>query len=135
MKSGRSTFSALAWDGFLPLFVAAIPLLLKWAGPRDDIGQILAVILLPPIAALARSAMIGRQLAAACRGQRPSHRQVLAAAAIVVLLMFEVGMGIASFDGKVGAGGATFIGAIYLVYVLLIHFTLRPMPTGEKCAQ
>jgi len=128
MRPGRSLISMLAWDGFLPLGVAAIPFLVKLTIPRNDGAKVVAAFLIPVIAAVARSSMIAKQLAQACGGRRPWHRQLLAAAAIGALLIFEIGVGIATFGGNVKADEWALTAVYYIVYVLLIWHALRPVP-------
>jgi len=97
MRRTSSLLSIIAWDGFLPMFAAAIPLLIKLAFPRIVAAHILTVLLLPFGAAGAQSELIEKQLMQACRGRRPWHRQIFAAGAIILLLIFELGVCMGTF--------------------------------------
>ena len=130
--SGRSKamkrpwwLSALTWDGVLPLLMMVASGSLAVFFPRSDTADLAAVVLLPMIAALVRASIGLRQLAAIC-GKHPSIlRQVLFAAAIATLLMFEM------YSGFLVRGRAPWLfwwpaGALYVVYLAFMVCSVRP---------
>ena len=119
--------SALAWDGALPLLVAAAAGFLSVAFPQNDMVEIAAVVLLPMVAALVRASIGVRQLAAIC-GEAPSiARQLLFSAAIATLLMFEMYSGVLL---RVAVPWTFWwpAAALYLVYLALVLCAVRPGP-------
>lgn len=117
--------SALTWDGMVPLLLAAASGSLAVVFPRNDTADTAAVVLFPMIAALIRASIGLRQLAAIC-GKSPSIlRQVLFAAAIATLLMFEM------YCGFLVRGGVPWpfwwpAAALYVIYLAFIVCSVRP---------
>jgi hypothetical protein len=126
--------SAIAWDGVLPLVVLAAPFVAATVFPQNDAVEISAVILVPIVAALLRASSGWRQLVNVSRGHPSAIRQVLLAAAIAVLLLFEIGSG-ASHRANAPWSWWSVIGALYAAYLVLILAALRPGRGGSLPCQ
>jgi hypothetical protein len=125
MRPRRWLFSALQWDGALPLFVAAVSLTVAAAFPRNDVAEITVVILFPIVAALVRAAKARDQLAAISGGYPSLMRQAALGIAIVLLLWFEISFGVlARAQPPWGAWWPAPI--LYMAYLALILVALRP---------
>jgi hypothetical protein len=79
----------LAWDGILPVAVAAIPHAIAILFPKNDIAEVSAVVLVPIVAALVRTAIGAQQIRNVCGGYLLRTRQIALALGIVLLLLFE----------------------------------------------
>ncbi|MGE5190979.1 MAG: hypothetical protein ACM3U2_00665 [Deltaproteobacteria bacterium] len=121
---------SIGWDGVLPLVVASVPLVVKIVLPDAGVGTGFTVALLLVFAALIRAHLGASQIAGACGGEVPFLRQILLAAAIVVLLLFEAAVGIMTFSKDIPAFGWWFPVAFYAVYVVLISLSLWPAQLG-----
>jgi hypothetical protein len=108
------------------LAVAAIPFIVKIAFPRNDLAEVAATIFVPMIAALVRSSMAWKQLYPACGRNPPWHRQLFAAAAILVLLVFEVTVSLATLAKGIPQEVWFVAVCQYLVYGALMYCALRP---------
>lgn len=83
----------LVWDGVLPLMVATVPSLLVRRRGRWEALGFLAIFLVPVAAALIRCGIGSCQLRAVI-GLVSVRRQLGLAAAIVVLLLFEIAVNV-----------------------------------------
>jgi len=121
----------LAWDGCLPLAISLSP----WAigavlGP--DVALLCAVCV-PMGAAFFRASIGRKQLADVCQGPPGILRQLLFAAAIIWLMLFE---GLASVlhcelvQPRAGEGEVAWLVAagFYMIYLTLMALALIPPP-------
>jgi hypothetical protein len=109
----------------MPLVVALIPSALQALGAGWKFTADMACILVPLAAALVRCEVGVRQLKARVRNPPPVARQILLAAAIVVLALFEVAANIARMcDVPVEVWYTA--GGLYAVYLVFIWGALRP---------
>lgn len=119
-----STF--IAWDGILPLAVASsLDLIALFLGRANGAAELLAIIFVPIFAALLRCAAGINQLRAMGIRRPGVSRQILLAAAITVLMLFE---GVANAIRAIRdiPNIATLIAvAFYATYLLLIWLTFR----------
>jgi peptidoglycan/LPS O-acetylase OafA/YrhL len=109
----------------VPLLLAAASGSLAVVFPRNDTADTAAVVLLPMMAALIRASIGLRQLSAICRKRPSILRQVLFAAAIATLLMFEM------YSGFLVRGGVPWpfwwpAAALYVIYLAFIVCSVRP---------
>jgi hypothetical protein len=116
----------IGWDGVLPPIVASAPLIVKALFPNANIAKVLVVTLVPVAAAIIRAHFGVRQIARACGGEVPFFRQIGMAAAIVLLLLFEAGVGILTFSEDLPAEAWWFPIGFYSAYVTMIALVLWP---------
>jgi hypothetical protein len=117
----------VGWDGFLPLFVAMVPLVVRGLFPKGHITEVIAAAFLPSIAALVRAAAGSSQIRQACHGQLPVLRQLVLAIAIIVLIVFESCAAVMTFDEDAREDLLLVVGICYVVYLALIALALRPV--------
>lgn len=116
----------LSWDGLLPLIVVLSTFFLRVAGKDLEGFQVAIVILVPFTFAFLRSHLAYGQIARTCHGQVPIHRQFAVAGAIVFLLIFELAASGLTMADDEPAEAWLAVGGLYLVYLMLICFALRP---------
>ena len=118
--------SLVAWDGLLPITVAAVPATIRVVCPRNDGAQIVAVVLVPITAALVRAMIGARQLRKLCEGALPILRQIALAIAIILLLLFEVLISAMTFaQGVVLSDWLTTL-CVYVCYVAVMALAFAP---------
>jgi hypothetical protein len=122
----RWFLTILAWDGILPLIVVSVPLLVRWTCPPGHIAEVGAVVLLPMFAALIRSQFAWEQFGMSCATGVTWDRQVLFAAAIILLLFFEITCGAAAMAREALQEIAVLAAIPYLLYLAPITIALRP---------
>jgi hypothetical protein len=123
----------LTWDGLLPLAVAAVPAAMIALFPRNDLAEMLAVVLIPMAAALVRSVTGARQIRALCQGELPIGRQFALAAAIVFLLLFEGAVTMFVFADDEPASAWVYPAALYAAYLTCAAMAFIP-GTADKTA-
>ena len=112
-----------AWDGGLPLAVAVIPFALDALGGELLAG--LACFLVPLVAAFARCEVGLKQIITRVGDPPPISRQVLLAAGIVVLLVFEVAISVSLKRGNAPIELWRLVAGLYAVYLALIWAALH----------
>lgn len=126
----------LFWDGVLPLVVATVPsLLVRRRGPWEALG-FLAIFLVPMIAALLRCGIGSYQLRTVV-GFVSVRRQLALAAAIIVLLLFEIAVNVIRAAPDIPGEGWAFAAGLYAAYLVIIWATFRlPQKDAEsRCLQ
>lgn len=121
----------LAWDGGLPLVVAVIPFVLEACGWQ--LIAVFASFVVPLFAAFARCEVGLKQIKTRVRNPPPIGRQVLLAAAIVVLLVFEVAVSFSLLHGKAPIELWRFAVCLYVVYLAMIWTALRSTHCNAAC--
>jgi hypothetical protein len=121
--------SFVAWDGILPLIVAAIPSAIKLFFPKNDIARIVAALLIPMAAALLRSIVGAQQIRERCAGTLPRSRQIAPATAIVLLMLFEMCVSIMTFAVGVPASVWLIPLSFYVAYLAAIFVAFIPQTT------
>jgi hypothetical protein len=124
----------LTWDGLLPLAVAAVPAVMIALFPRNDVAEMLAVVLIPMAAALVRSVMGARQIRRLCHGELPIGRQFAIAAAIVFLLLFEGAVTIFVFADDEPASAWLYPAALYAAYLASAAMAFIPKRADEMAS-
>lgn len=123
---------AAAWVGLLPIVVIGSVFLVKFlfpVNPRVGPGQeVIAVILIPIFASLARAAAGRNQLLRICGGIAPLGRQFALSAAIVLLFVFEMFSCVMTFADDEPQAIWLIPLAFYALYLVCIFRALRPMP-------
>ncbi|HUE16696.1 MAG TPA: hypothetical protein VMR25_21150 [Planctomycetaceae bacterium] len=131
-RASSRPYSALAWDGLLPLGTPMSTLIARALFPPGHIVEVIAAICMPMIVALVRAAIAQKQLERACNGMPTWFRTIALALAITLLLLFEIAAGIMTF----GAGAPPEVSAIavilYCAYLAGISFSLRPAAAEER---
>ncbi len=109
--------SFILWDGGLPLLVAIISGLLPVIIQQRDLGELLAVLVVPIVAALIRAHHGRRQLKRL--GIRATYlRQFIFACSIVALILFEAAAAMCHVARGIPDGAWTIAAGLYLVYYL-----------------
>ena len=127
MRSTSWLWRAAAWDGILPVAVALVPIALRTLFPPPNPIVPFAAVFLPIFAAMIRASIGVRQIARVCGGAAPVSRQLGLAAAIVMLLLFELSVGVlATTDGE-PAEFWWFPVTMLSLYLITISFALRPL--------
>lgn len=126
-----SFLQILGWDGALPLLTALAPVAIKAIWPQPPVAAGFFLVLSPPVAAFVRSQIGWHQIAKRCRGRAPWLRQVAMAAAIVLLLAFEVTVSVLTFDDVHPASAWCIPVGIYAGYLIMVSLALRPLPEYE----
>jgi hypothetical protein len=121
---------ALAWDGALPLFVVAVPAFVKAVFPGKDVAEVVAMLFVPIAAALVRASAGWHQIVRVCHGRTPWWRQLALAAAIVLLLLFEVAAGMLTTAKDEPASVWLFPAVLYVAYIALISLALQSRDEG-----
>jgi hypothetical protein len=130
MRPASWLWRAVGWDGVVPVAVASVPLLVR-AVCRDP-GIVAFTVVFVPICAAMLRANIGRwQIVRVCGEPPPISRQLGLSAAIVLLLLFELSMGILACS--IGEPHAVWCvpATIFAFYLIVITFTLRPVAEGQ----
>jgi hypothetical protein len=117
--------SILAWDGLLPLAVAACIAGVQWIFPPGHLAEFVAAFIVPLVAAVIRAAVAHEQLTRRCQGTAPLNRQLALAAAIVLLWLFELFACVITF-AKPPLTVWVWSAAFYLAYIAAICWALRP---------
>lgn len=132
MSAGSTKLSRLlevvAWDGVLPLLMAAGPLVVKTMFPNPPVGAGLALVLAPPVAALIRAHIGWNQIAKCCGGRAPLLRQVAMAVAITLLFVFEAAVTVLTFEKKIPRTAWWVPFGTYAAYLVVIGYALRRIP-------
>ena len=119
-KTARERWlESLAWDGLLPLGLAALTFGLRIMYPDDDSVQLFALIILPMFAAMARAAMGAQQLQR-FTGSSIWWRQVLLALAIFILLIMEATNAAISFTKNAPLWIWLIPAGIYVCYLPVV---------------
>lgn len=116
----------LGWDGALPLLTALGPAAIKSIWPQPPGPAVVFLIFAPPVAAFIRTHIGWHQIAKRCGGHAPWLRQVAMAAAIVLLLGFEIVVSILTFDNAHPASDWLIPVGFYAGYLVMVSFALRP---------
>lgn len=120
----RRGLTFLVWDGVLPLIVATVPSLLAWRRGRREALGFLAISLVPVVAALIRCGIGSCQLRAVV-GLVSVRRQLSLAAAIVVVLLFEIAVGVIRAAAVIPRAAWAVAAGLYAAYLIIIWATLR----------
>ncbi len=126
----KRIFRAIGWDGVLPVLVASGPVFVKAMFPKGHIAEVIAAVLVPILAALIRASVGWRQIARVCHDRAPWLRQMALAAAIVLLLLFEVAVSVLTFAGDAPASAWWLPAVLYAAYIFMITRALRPEPAS-----
>jgi hypothetical protein len=70
--------------------------------------------------------LTGQQIAKRCGGQAPWLRQIAMAAAIVLLLLFEIAVMALTFSKNLPAEAWCFPVGFYAAYLVMVSLALRP---------
>lgn len=122
---GQWLRATLGWDGCLPLIAASSRLVLPFLIDDKPLVLMIAVFMVPLTTALLRAHRGKRQLEHLV-GRASVWRQVLLAAAILVLIIFEAAMGIIVGEAQAGLDHWLAAGTFYLVYLLLVAAAVWP---------
>ncbi|HTU24355.1 MAG TPA: hypothetical protein VMF30_03085 [Pirellulales bacterium] len=117
-------WTALAWDGCMPLLAASSRLVLAFVLDDRRLATLLAVVFIPPATALLRAHRAKRQLERTV-GWASAWRQILLAIAISILILFEALVAIL-LNGMGNVGAWLVAAALYLVYLFLVVLALWP---------
>jgi len=128
-RGSRGTFAGrflrtIGWDGVLPPLVASAPLVVKLFFPNANVAKVLVITLVPVGAAITRAHFGVRQIARVCGGEVPFIRQMGMAGAIVLLLLFEAGVGVLTFSEDLPAEAWWFPIGFYTAYLVVIALVL-----------
>ena len=135
MRRSFWLWRAAGWDGVLPVAVASVPIGLRTLFPPPNPIVPFAVVFVPIFAAMIRASIGVRQIARVCGGTAPVSRQLGLAAAIVMLLLFELSVGVlATTDGE-PAEFWWFPVTMLSLYLITISFALRPVADGMTEAE
>jgi hypothetical protein len=111
----------------LPLVAAGIPLFVRATLPQNQTAQIIVVLFVPILTALARTSVGWNQIARICNGQAPWLRQTALAAAILLLLLFEACSAALIFTDNAPVAALLVPVVLYCSYLLMIWLALwRP---------
>lgn len=122
---GNSLLAIIAWDGVLPLLVALAPVSARHLFPDSYLAALTAALLIPFSAAMTRAHIGMRQIARVCAGHAPWWRQVALALAIILLLLFEIAVGVMTLAKDIPPTGWWFAIAFYVMYLVVITFALH----------
>ncbi len=119
-------WSAIGWDGFLPVAIASYPAIVCLAFPGNPAANFLMVVWVPIIAALFRAHHGYYQIEKRVGGRASLGRQFFLGCAIILLLVFESLS--AALHGAAGAPPSVWLvaGVVYLCYLALTMIALRP---------
>ena len=128
---GQILSTTLCWDGCLPLVAASSRAVLPWLVGDKQLGVLIAATVVPLATALVRAHRGKRQLERFV-GRAAIWRQVILAAAIAVLILFETLM--ALLIGNVGVGAELWCVAalVYLVYLFLVAVAVWPARVAAR---
>jgi hypothetical protein len=129
MKSWLGRF--LAWDGILPMLVAAVPYSVVILFPRNDVAELSGVILVSIVAALVRTGLGAQQIRDLCDGKLPMRRQVALAIAIGLLILFEGMVSLLTFADDEPVSAWAYPIVIFLCYLAAAAVAFAPRPTGR----
>jgi hypothetical protein len=124
----------LGWDGALPLLTALGPAVIRSLWPQPPWPASLFLVFAPPTAALIRTQIGWEQIAKRCGGRAPWLRQIAMAAAIVLLLAFEIVVSVLTFAKDLPASAWWFPVAFYAGYLVMVSFALRPSRESTRCS-
>jgi hypothetical protein len=118
--------SFILWDGGLPLLVALVSGLLPVILKQRDLGELLAVLVVPIVAALIRAHHGRRQLKRL--GIRATYiRQFLFACSIVALILFEAASAICHVGRGIPDRAWMFAASLYFIYLAFVVPALWPV--------
>ncbi|SFJ17460.1 hypothetical protein [Planctomicrobium piriforme] len=123
---GRTWMSRAGWDGILPLVIVIVPTAIRALLPRQDVPEILCVILMPLAALLWRAHAGAIEIRRICDGRLPALRQCGLAIAIILLMLFEFLATITVFSPQLLWEMWPTIVGLYAMYFLTITVTLAP---------
>lgn len=109
----------------MPLIAASSRALLPWVVPGRDLPDLLAILFVPVVTALARAHRGNQQLAGL--SSRPGIvRKLLLGFAIVILLLFDALVGILLCARDAPLATWLIAASVYVIYLLLVIPALRP---------
>ena len=126
MRPSFWLWRAAGWDGVLPVAVALVPIVLRTIFPPPNPIVPFAVVFMPIFVAMVRASIGVRQIARVCGGAAPVPRQLGLAAAIVMLLLFELAVGVMATTDVEPAEAWWFPVTMLSLYLITISFALRP---------
>jgi hypothetical protein len=116
--------STIGWDGGMPFFVASATGLVPVLSGGHVGTEAIAAILIPIVAALARTHHAHRQFQR--RGIRPTVlREILLASAVIMLMLFEGCLAVLLFAPGVPPSAWLVAAGMYLAYLAFILAALR----------
>ncbi|HEY1786116.1 MAG TPA: hypothetical protein VGG30_11225 [Pirellulales bacterium] len=122
---GHWLWTTLAWDGCLPLVAASSRAFLPWLLADKDLAMMIAVFIVPFVTALVRAHRGKRQLESFV-GRAGVWRQMVLAAAILALVVFEAVMALLIGEGRAGVDEWCAAALVYLVYFILVALAVWP---------
>lgn len=125
--------AALAWDGFLPMGLAAFTALLSFLYPADDEVEICSLIVLPTVVALLRASVGAHQLRR-FSGASTWWRQLLLAIGIMLLWMMEAAAAAVLFTEDNPFWARLIPAGIYVCYlpIIILAFWRPAEPTSNS---
>jgi hypothetical protein len=120
-----SFLQILGWDGALPLITASAPVFIKLIWEEPPVAAGLLLVFSPPIAAFIRTQIGWQQITKRCAGRAPWLRQIAMAAAIVLLLLFEIAVSVLTFGKNIPAEIWWFPVGFYAGYLVMVSLALR----------
>jgi hypothetical protein len=125
-RASKWLLEFITWDGLLPLAVAACPWAVRILLPQNDVAEVSVVLFVPIVAALLRTITGAQQIHSDCGGALPAARQVALAIAIVLLLFFEIGVGLLTVARDEPAAAWKFVFCFYACYLVAAAFAFFP---------
>jgi hypothetical protein len=135
MEPMRRLLSIVGWDGVLPVVVAFAPLLVRWAFRPGHLVEVAVAILLPIVLALVRIHVGSKQLIDSCGDEVGWGRHLALAAAIVLLLLFEMCVMILHFADDEPLSAWFVPIALFAIYLATIYMALRPVACDPATAE
>lgn len=126
MRSAAWLWRAAGWDGVLPVAVASVPVLLRTFLPRGHLLLPFAAVCVPIVAAMVRASIGRQQIVRTCGEPPPVGRQIGLAVAIVLLLLFELSVGVLTCEQNEPAADWCFPAVMFSLYLITIVSALRP---------
>ena len=133
-RMGRWLVEFITWDGLLPLAVAACPWAVKTLLPQNDIAEVFVAVFIPMAAALLRSVTGALQIRRNCGGELPVGRQLALAIAILLLLIFEMGVSLLTLAGGDPASWA-YVFCFFACYLFAAALAFIPRRTNSCVEQ
>jgi hypothetical protein len=129
----RQLMTIISWDGAMPLLVAFTPSLIRALFPRGHLAEVVAAIFLPILLALFRSHVGSKQLRQFNKSDPIRGRQLALAAAITLLLLFEIGVMILHFANDEPGTAWIVTAALFVSYLFMIWIAVRPRRNLNEC--